>query len=109
MMRLLEGPVGTHAEVSAVPFPGSAFDRAIDRQAPDVVVVDVTYLMEEKVRPLLMQRLAETRITLVFVSEGGSVWVDDLATRRSGPADASATRTILDLVERPALRLVQVP
>ena len=59
MMRALEGPLAESLEVSAVPFPGTAFDRAVTSVRPDLVVVDVTYLDERRVRPLLMERFRQ--------------------------------------------------
>lgn len=106
MMRALEGPLGASLEVSAVPFPGTAFDRAVTSVRPDLVVVDVTYLDERRVRPLLMERFRDFGSVLVFTSEGGGGWVDDLGRGRSGPVDDVTPDALLDLLPQPRLRLV---
>jgi len=48
---------GEHAIIS-VPFPGSSFNRAAEEFDPDLVVVDVTYLDEIVVRPLITHRFS---------------------------------------------------
>ncbi|HEY0387110.1 MAG TPA: hypothetical protein VGC71_01595 [Gaiellales bacterium] len=106
MMRALEGPLGDSIDVSAVPFPGTAFDRAVTAVRPDLVVVDVTYLDERRVRPLLMERFRHLGSVLVFLSEGGGRWVDDLGHGWSGPADDVSPDALLGLLPQRALRLV---
>ncbi len=106
MMRTLEGPLSETLEVSAVPFPGTAFDRAVGSVRPDLVVVDVTYLDERRVRPLLMERFRHLGSVLVFTSEGGGGWVDDLGRNRSGPVDDVSPEALLGLLPQPSLRLV---
>jgi len=106
MMRALEGPLAESLEVSAVPFPGTAFDRAVTSVRPDLVVVDVTYLDERRVRPLLMERFRQLGSVLVFTSEGGGGWVDDLGRGRSGPVDDVSPEALVGLLPQPALRLL---
>lgn len=106
MMRTLEGPLSDAAHVSAVPFPSAAFDRVADELRPHLVVVDVTYLSEERVRPLMMERFAELGAVLVFTSEAGGGWMDDLGGRVSGPIESHAADVLLSLVAPPALSVV---
>ena len=105
-MRVLEGPLADVAEVSAVPFPGAAFDTAAEQLEPDLVVVDVTYLDEAIVRPLITHRLAHTRATVVYLSDTGPTWFDDLGAVVSGPLENANTDTLLKLVSGPRLRLI---
>lgn len=106
MMRTLEGPLSDAAQVSAVPFPSAAFDRAADEMRPNLVVVDVTYLSEDRVRPLMMERFAEIGSVLVFTSEGGGGWMDDLGARVSGPLESHSPDLLLSLIAPPALSVV---
>jgi hypothetical protein len=106
-MRLLEGPLSERAVVSAVPFPSPQFDRTLANVSPDLLVVDVTYLREERIRPELLHRLAGKRVALVFVSDAGGGWVDDLRTQRSWPIDDTSAEALLRLIDSPPLRLVQ--
>jgi hypothetical protein len=106
MMRTLEGPLSDAAQVSAVPFPSAAFDRAADEMRPNLVVVDVTYLSEDRVRPLMMERFAEIGSVLVFTSEGGGGWMDDLGARISGPLESHSADALLALIAPPTLSLV---
>ena len=106
MMRTLEGPLSDRAEVSAAPFPSEAFERLADELRPHLVVVDVTYLREELVRPRFMDRFAKSGSVLVFTSESGGGWVDDLRTQRSSPLESHAPDALLALVRPPALTLV---
>ena len=70
-----------------MPFPGDSFEAAAAELRPCLVVVDVTYLDEALVRPLMIHRFAESGPVLVFVSESGPAWCDDLAT--TSPATSS--------------------
>jgi hypothetical protein len=106
MMRLLEGPLSDGAIVSAVPFPSPQFDRALERMSPDLIVVDVTYLREERIRPELLDRFKGRRVVLAFVSDAGNGWVDDLGAGRSWPIDDTGPADLLSLIEAPPLRLV---
>ena len=65
-------------DVSAVPFPGDAFEAAAAELRPCLVVVDVTYLDEARVRPLMIDRFSRKGPVLVFASESGHAWSDDL-------------------------------
>jgi hypothetical protein len=106
MMRTLEGPLSDAAQVSAVPFPSAAFERAADEMCPHLVVIDVTYLSEDRVRPLMMERFAEVGSVLVFTSEGGGGWMDDLGARVSGPLESHSADALLTLIAPPTLSVV---
>jgi hypothetical protein len=105
-MRVLEGPLSEVADVSAVPFPGAGFDLAAEGFEPDLVVVDVTYLDEAIVRPLITHRLAHTRAIVVYLSDTGPTWFDDLGAVVSGPLENANTDTLLKLVSGPRLTLI---
>jgi hypothetical protein len=105
-MSVLEGPLSDVAEVSAVPFPGAAFDDAADDLHPDLVIVDITYLDEAVVRPLITHRLAHTNATVVYLSDTGPTWFDDLGAVVSGPLENANTDTLIQLVSGPTLRLI---
>jgi hypothetical protein len=107
MMEVLSGPLSDAAETSAVPFPGESFELAADEFGADLVLVDVTYLDEALVRPLLMQRFAPSKPVLVFVRESGQAWFDDLAQDVSGHVDRVDAERLLQLAGRPPLRLLQ--
>jgi hypothetical protein len=107
MMRTLEGPLSDAAQVSAVPFPSVAFERAADEMRPNLVVVDVTYLNEDRVRPLMMERFADVGSVLVFTSEGGGGWMDDLGARVSGPLESHSPDSLLSLIAPPTLSVVR--
>jgi hypothetical protein len=106
LMKTLKGPLSDAARVSAVPFPSDAFDNAAREIGPQLVVVDVTYLMEERVRPLMMNLFADTGVVLAFISESGGGWTDDLGTGCSGPLDSFAPGLLLSLIAAPKLTLV---
>jgi len=101
MMRMLDGPLSESLEVSAVPFPGDGFDRAVTDIQPRLVVVDVTYLDEARVRPLMMNRFTAFGSVLVFASWGGGAWYDDLSTGVSGPLEELSATAMLALVAPP--------
>lgn len=105
MMRSLEGPLSDSADVSAVPFPSPAFYETARSIAPDLVVVDVTYLAEERVRPLMLRWFANPPAVIVFASEAGGGWVDDLIRGRSDHLESSAPDKLFGLLQ-PRLRLV---
>ena len=67
------------AEVLAVPFPGAQFDSAVEATPFDLVVVDVTYLDQSVVRPLISRRL-HGRTTVAYLSPTRGAWLDDLHT-----------------------------
>ena len=106
MMRTLEGPLSDAAQVSAVPFPSAAFERAADEMRPHLVVIDITYLSEDRVRPLMMEQFAEVGSVLVFTSEGGGGWMDDLGARVSGPLESHSADALLSLIAPPTLSVV---
>jgi hypothetical protein len=106
MMRALGGPLSDSMEVSAVQFPSEDFDRIVDEVQPCLVVVDVTYLDEARVRPVLMERLASLGPVLAFVSETGTGWVDDLGSACSGPLEEIDGAALLALVRSPSLTVV---
>ena len=106
MMITLDGPLGEIAQVSAVPFPSEAFDRVAAEVRPHLVGVDVTYLNESRVRPLMMDRFAASNTVLVFVSESGGGWMDDLGSRCSGPIEAHDPQVLRALIAPPSLSVV---
>jgi hypothetical protein len=106
LMRALEGPLSECATVSAVPFPSASFDRVAREIQPHLVVVDVTYLSEARVRPLMMHLFKDTAAVLVFTSESGGGWVDDLGRGRSGALESDGATALLSLIPVPVLRLV---
>jgi hypothetical protein len=83
MRSALEPRLAEVAQVRSVPFPGDAFDAAAE-EAHDVVFVDLTYLDESLVRPLIARRLAGTGATVVFVEPVGATAVDDLVALAAG-------------------------
>jgi hypothetical protein len=103
--RALEAPLSALGELLVVPFPGPAFDRAVTGYAADLVVVDVTYLDEARVRPLILHRFETIRPTVVFVSETGEGWWDDLQAGTSGAMTATDPESICALVAGPTLRV----
>lgn len=106
MMRALEGPLSLRMDVAAVAFPGDAFEAAASELRPCLVVVDVTYLDEARVRPLMIDRFSRKGPVLVFASESGNAWSDDLESGCSGPMQTFTVAALLALVARPALTLV---
>ena len=70
------------------------------------MVIDITYLNESRVRPLMMDTFADSGAVLVFVSEAGGGWMDDLGTRCSGPVEAHDPQVLLALIAPPQLSLV---
>jgi chemotaxis response regulator CheB len=89
------------AEVNAVPFPGEEFDLACESFYPDVVVVDVTYLAANVVRPLILTRFSGSDATIVFFSDAGSGWLDEMRTLSSRPLATVGIGTLIDLVRGP--------
>ncbi len=74
------------AEVRSVPFPGDSFDRAVEEGGHDVVVVDLTYLDEDRVRPLITGRFAGSDAVVVFSGTAGHTRLDDLVALVAGTA-----------------------
>jgi hypothetical protein len=103
--RALEASLSALGELVVVPFPGSAFDRAATEYAADLVVVDVTYLDDARVRPLILHRFETIRPVVVFVSETGEGWWDDLQAGTSGRMTATDPEAICALVTGPTLRV----
>jgi hypothetical protein len=105
-LNALEPALRETAEVLSVPFPGAAFDRAAEEFDADLVVVDVTYLDESLVRPLITRRFVRTTPTVVFVSEDGEAWLDDLRTRQSRRLVDSGVQALVALASGSPLKLV---
>jgi len=101
----LEAPLSALGELLVVPFPGPAFDRAVTGYAADLVVVDVTYLDEARVRPLILHRFETIRPMVVFIRESGEGRWDDLQAGTSGPMAATDPEAICALMSGPALRV----
>lgn len=89
------------AEVRAVAFPGEEFDLACDAFCPDLVVVDVTYLAVNVVRPLILTRFSGSDAAVVFFSDAGSGWLDEMRTLSSRPLSTVGVGTLIDLVRGP--------
>lgn len=107
MMRTLEGPLSDVAEVSAVAFPSPNFERVAGAAQPQLVVVDVTFLDESKVRPLMMSIFEPQSPMLAFVAQSGYGWLDDLGAHVSGPIEDASARALMRLVARPSLTVVE--
>jgi len=86
------------SEVSSVSFPGDDFDVAVESFCPDVVIVDVTYLAVNVVRPLILTRFSGSDASIVFMSDAGTGWLDELRTLTSRPLGAVGIGTLVDLV-----------
>src|SRR5437899_1406515 len=106
MLSALEPALSGAAEVVSVPFPGSSFDAAAEQFDPDLVVVDVTYLDESVVRPLITHRFAACTSMVVYLSDQRQAWIDDLASVESGPLEDSSVRGLTRLVSGSGLRVV---
>ena len=90
----------------AVPFPSASFDRAVEEFDADMVVVDVTYLDESRVRPLIVNRFLSSQPVLVFVADGGQAWMHDIRAQRSVPLKDSSISGLVALASASPLRLV---
>jgi hypothetical protein len=104
-LNALEPALRGSAQVLSVPFPGASFDRAVEEFDADVVVVDVTYLDESRVRPLILSRFVHTKPVVVFVSDGGDAWMHDLAAGRSLPLRDPSISGLVALASGSPLRL----
>jgi chemotaxis response regulator CheB len=93
--------LGQVAEVQAVAFPGEEFDLACESFYPDLVIVDVTYLAVNVVRPLILTRFSGGDATIVFFSDAGSGWLDEMRTLSSRPLQTVGIGTLIDLVRGP--------
>lgn len=93
------------AEVMIVTFPGAEFDRAAEEYHPDVVMVDVTYLDEELVRPLITRRLKDCAPVVAYVSgrRGGSL--DDLGAGTSRSIGFSSVDELVALAAGAPVRM----
>lgn len=94
------------AEVCSVPFPGAAFDRAAEDAEYDLVVVDVTYLDEGRVRPLINRRFVDSNPPVVYVSAGGGARLHDLASAQSWPLSEPSVPALVSLASGNPLTLV---
>ena len=90
----------------SVPFPGASFDRAVEEFDADMVVVDVTYLDESRVRPLIVSRFLSSQPVLVFVADGGEAWLHDIRAQMSVPLKDSSISGLVALASASPLRLV---
>jgi len=105
-LRALETVFDSVAEVISVPFPGSSFNRAAEEFDPDLVVVDVTYLDEIVVRPLITHRFFESKSVVVYLSESGQASSDSLMDEEvCGVTDGTISRLVA-LVSGSPLKLV---
>ena len=105
-LNALEPALRDVAEVHSVSFPGASFDRAAEEFDADLVVVDVTYLDESLVRPLITRRFLGGLPAIVFVSDAGEAWLDDLRTQRSGRLRDSSISGLVALASGSPLKLV---
>jgi hypothetical protein len=105
-LNALEPALREKAEVLSVPFPGASFDRAVEEFDADMVVVDVTYLDEARVRPLIVSRFLNTQPVLIFVADGGEAWMHDIRAQRSVPLKDSSISGLVALASASPLRLV---
>src|SRR4051812_35797664 len=106
MLSALEPAFKEVAEVTSVPFPGAAFDSAAESFDPDLVVVDVTYLDETVVRPLITHRFVACKPIVVYLSDQRQAWIDDLAAVESGPLEDASVAGLAKLVSGSGLRVV---
>jgi len=105
MLSALAPAFAKVAEVASVPFPSTAFDRAAEHFEPDVIVVDVTYLDESVVRPLITKRFAPGEPAVAYVSDQREIWIDDLQGLTSGPLEDSSIPGLVALVSGSPLAL----
>jgi hypothetical protein len=106
MLSALEPAFREVADVISVPFPGASFDAAAEQFDPDLVVVDVTYLDESVVRPLITHRFAACKPMVVYLSDQRQAWIDDLASVESGPLEDASVAGLTRLVSGSGLRVV---
>lgn len=106
MLSALEPAFREVAEVSSVPFPGVSFDNAAEELDPDLVVVDVTYLDESVVRPLITHRFAACKPMVVYLSDQRQAWIDDLGSIESGPLEDASVAGLTRLASGSGLRVV---
>ena len=106
MLTALEPAFRRRAEVVSVPFPGAAFDSAAESLDPDLIVVDVTYLDESIVRPLITHRFIACKPMVVYLSDQRQAWIDDLAAVESGPLEDASVTGLVKLLSGSGLRVV---
>jgi hypothetical protein len=104
MLSVLEPAFSNVAEVASVAFPGAEFDDAAEGFDPDLVVVDVTYLDESVVRPLITHRFAERGPKIVYLSDWRQAWVDDLGSIDSRPLSDASIAGLVRLASGSELR-----
>jgi hypothetical protein len=105
-LNALEPALRETAEVLSVPFPGASFDRAVEEFDADMVVVDVTYLDESRVRPLIVSRFLSSQPVLVFLADGDEAWLHDIRAQKSLPLKDSSISGLVALASASPLRLV---
>jgi hypothetical protein len=105
-LNALEPALRKSAQVLSVPFPGASFDRAVEEFDADMVVVDVTYLDEARVRPLIASRFASSQPILIFVADGAGAWMHDFQAEQSIPLKDSSISGLVALASASPLRLV---
>jgi hypothetical protein len=106
MLSALEPAFSNVAEVVCVPFPGSSFDRAAEGFDPDLVVVDVTYLDETVVGPLISHRFQASKSVVIYVSEGRETSENGSHTSSALPIVDGTIERLVALVAGPPLTLV---
>src|SRR3569623_1672237 len=74
MLSALEPALREGSEGTSVPFPGVSFDNAAEELDPDLVVVDVTYLDESVVRPLITHRFVASKPMVGYLSDQRQAW-----------------------------------
>jgi hypothetical protein len=105
-LNALESAFRAVADVLSVPFPGSSFDRAAEEFDPDLVVVDVTYLDEIVVRPLISRRFHGSKTVVVFIPASGEASGETREGAEStGLTDGTINR-LVGLISSSPLRLV---
>src|SRR5262249_29524199 len=101
----LEVKLSKVAEVVSVSFPSADFDQAVEQFEPDVVLVDVTYLDEQAVRPLISRRLRDSRSLVVYVSDRGGR-LDDLGSGTTRELEDTSIASLVALASGSPLTLV---
>jgi len=106
MLSALEPALGQVSEVASVPFPGASFDRAAEGFDPDLVVVDVTYLDESVVRPLITHRFPGSKSVVVYVSDGREIFVGEQGNSAPQPTEHGLIERLVTLAAGSPLKLV---
>jgi hypothetical protein len=97
MLSGLEPALARVAEVVSVPFPGTAFDRAAEEFDPDMVVVNVTYLDQAVIQPLIANRFASAKPVVAYLSDQRDIWIDDLQGASFARLDDSSLNGLVTL------------